>query len=187
MRPPEIVIAIGLALIFGAVTWRVFRAAKTRRRITGLLRSDDPVQRSHALDILGERGLRSHAKHLLEMSMSEENPDVRAALLTAIARTQWEPVDHTALIELRAWARARTSETRATEPALDSPTGPPARTAARTPRENRPLRVTRQGRDRSVVDRLERILNEPILAVRLESLDGTVEVDVQLQEEVNCA
>jgi hypothetical protein len=189
MRPSDLAITAGLSLITLAVVWRCVRAIRNRRRIAALLRSDDPVARCHGLDILAERGLRSHARQLVRLTMRENNPDVRAALLTAVARTQWEPVDHAALIELRAWARARTAESRARDKAdgeaLESPGRASRPVDAAMTRDERPLRA-RPRRDRSLVDRLERILGEPILAVRLEFVDGTVDVDLQAQEEIHC-
>lgn len=186
MRLPEATIALGVALIATAIAWRVASVARARKRLRSLLRSDDPVARIHALELVGERGLRSQSKTLLRMTTNEDNPDVRAALLTAIARTQWEPANHPALVELRAWARARSSD------AAPLPTSIAPRPAANAPRvserrDDRPLRAQRApARDRSLVERLERMLGEAVLAVRLERADGFVEVDVQLQEEVHC-
>lgn len=185
MRPPELAIVIGATLIAVAIAWRVVNATRARRRIRRLLQSEDPVARVHGLDILSERGLRSQARTLVRMSTAETNPDVRAALLTAIARTQWEPVNHAALVELRAWARLRAAEVPAE--ATGVPAAPVEEVAPpRTQRENRPLRASRPTRDRSLVDRLERVLGEPVFAVRLEWADGSIEVDVQTQEEMHC-
>lgn len=175
----------GLALITCAIVWRLVSAERVGRRMRVLLGSSDPVERIHAIDILSERGLRSQARTLVRMTTTEKDLDVRAALLAAIARTQWEPANHPALIELRAWARLRAAQVPTDQEANASPKleGPAARSWAR---ENRPLRADRQSHDPALVDRIELLLGTPVLAIRLERADGTVEVDVQLQGDVHC-
>jgi hypothetical protein len=144
-----------------------------------LLRAPDPSARRSALELVGNDGLAAHAGALVELVRHETDPAVLDAVADLVARNSWEPADQPRLVELRLWARGRLSAQQTTQPAplaqARSPRPqpePPRKEPA--PQEPRPLRVDGD----PLLRRLERALDERVLAVRIQRPDGTVELDV---------
>ncbi|MBV9410902.1 MAG: ATP-grasp domain-containing protein [Acidimicrobiia bacterium] len=118
----ELVAALaGVVLLLTAAVW----AARLRRDAVRQLRlailDPDPSTRKAAVLVAAERGLAPFADVLVERVRDERSPQVRRALAEAVARSQWEPADSSALVELRVWAQEELSSSTASAPS------PPAR------------------------------------------------------------
>jgi carbamoyl-phosphate synthase large subunit len=120
-------LAVGAALLAGALAWRFAAALAVRRSIRRTLTSRDPGVRRHGIDLATDRGLASCADALLDLARVETDPTVLATLVHAVARRQWEPASTPRIVELRLWAKAYVDsheELRAGyESALEPPSG----------------------------------------------------------------
>ena len=94
----------GAALLGGAVAWRMSTRRGARATLRSALTSPNPASRIAALNIVASEGVASYVDLLRQRAAVESDPEVRRTLAEVIARSQWEPVDDQALVELRLWA-----------------------------------------------------------------------------------
>ena len=126
------IIAVGAALILGAVLWRYVRSQRGSQQLSRALRDPDPLVRRAAIEVMSERGIGDYAPALRPLINSEPDANVLDALALAITRNQWEPADNRKLVELRLWAKAR-NEANPPEPTLVPPAPAPAPVVAPEP------------------------------------------------------
>jgi carbamoyl-phosphate synthase large subunit len=101
----ELALAVGgAALLGGAVTWRLTTRRGARATLRTALASANPASRIAALNIVASEGVAAYVDLLRQRAAVESDPEVRRTLAEVIARSQWEPVDDQALVELRLWA-----------------------------------------------------------------------------------
>ena len=94
----------GAALLGGAVAWRTTARRGARATLRSAISSPNPASRIAALNIVASEGVASYVELLRQRAAVEADPGVRRALAEVIARSQWEPADDQALVELRLWA-----------------------------------------------------------------------------------
>ena len=130
--PPEFAgVALGAAVDAGrGSTWRTAARLQVRRHLAGALRHPSPRVRADAVAVLGERGIAAHSRRLLELACTEADDTVIRELLAVVRRTQWEPADRRALLELRMWARHLSAGPEQVSAVEDSPVHGPAAAAS---------------------------------------------------------
>lgn len=101
----EVILTIsGVVLLLAALLWRASHRARADRRIRAALAGPDPAEQRAAIAILAGTGLARFADDLLALLHAAERDrrdDLAAALTAAVARTSWEPLQSSALVELR--------------------------------------------------------------------------------------
>ncbi len=101
----ELALAVlGAGLVGGALAWRVTTRRAARATLKSALTSANAASRMAALNIVASEGVTAYADLLRQRAAVESNPEVRRTLAEVIARSQWEPADDQALVELRLWA-----------------------------------------------------------------------------------
>jgi hypothetical protein len=101
--------AVAMFPIAALLLRRAHTRAEARWVLVGALLSDDPDERLEGLQAVGAIGLKGFAGTLEEMTRTETDPRVVAALVQTIIQKQWEPADpHVA--KLREWAAATAVE-----------------------------------------------------------------------------
>ena len=103
--PERIVaLAVALAAVVGALGWRAVVRARTRRAVLRGLADPDPQRRIAMISAVTAQGVGTYASPLLRLARRENEPAVRIALASAVARNQWEPASDRRLVALRVWA-----------------------------------------------------------------------------------
>jgi hypothetical protein len=104
-------LAAGGVLVVLAFVWRLLtlrnRRARVRARLEAALADPTPSVRRAAITVATQQGLSPVAGPLLNAILSETDPTVLDAIALAVARNQWEPLDHPLVVEVRLWAQRR--------------------------------------------------------------------------------
>lgn len=140
----------GTAAVLAALVWRQVQRIRARTQLARALRDADPVRRRAAVAVAVEQGLRRHAALLCDRVSAETDPGVRAALVTAVLRGAWEPVDRRDVLRLRLWAQEEAARTPGSTPSAPVASRSPAGVSPQVPQP----RLGGHRRSRSAVDSL---------------------------------
>lgn len=102
-----VVVLAGVAAVAAGIVWRAVTRSRADAALDAALADPDPVVRAAAVAVAASGGLARHAARLLALVEREQHPVVLDAVVTAVERNQWEPLDHQGLVALRLWAAQR--------------------------------------------------------------------------------
>lgn len=102
-----VVVLIGISAVAAGLAWRVVARSRADAVLDAALADHDPVVRAAAVSVAASGGLARHATRLLALVEHEDHPVVLDAVVSAVERNQWEPLDDKGLVALRLWAARR--------------------------------------------------------------------------------
>jgi len=103
LNPVEIVgIAGGAALLI--IGRALVMMNQRRHQVERALVDEDPMVRRAAIELIEDRCISRHVDALLQRALTENDPEVRAALARNLNRCDWRPGDDPRILHLRIWA-----------------------------------------------------------------------------------
>jgi len=103
--PMVLVATAGVGVVAVGTRWRHKQVKMAQRKLMVGLTHPSVSLRKEAIRVATGMGLARTAEQLLHVATWEEDPDVQAALASAIASRQWEPVSTPHAVTLRRWAQ----------------------------------------------------------------------------------